>query len=142
MEQYCEYYSNLKCICIFIKPNFLQKGVQQMRIFLRKSKNNFKTVELAVISPGHYYTRQRKRNLMEASEGFVYDYNIDYVINQALSKTSSPCFHHSNWMLDKCKLKYLTKLLLSQYNCTAPWLLAFARYVYSVLFFVIYKERK
>ena len=128
MEQYCDFYYDLKCICTFIKPWFSQKGVQQIRIFLKKSNKISKKVKLAVISPGHYYGRQLKINGMDAWEGFEYKYNIVYVINQALSKTSSPCTHQSNWMLDKCKLKYLVNLLLSHYNCTVPWLLAFARY--------------
>ena len=127
LEQYCEYFITLKCFCIFIKPNFSKRGIQQMIISLKKPKNNFKEVKFAVIPPGKFYSRQRQRSRIAAGKGFEYDYNIDYSINQAISKTSSPCFHHSNWMLDKCKLKYLTNLLLSQYNCTAPWLLAFAR---------------
>ena len=127
MDHYCEYYYYFKCICIFIKPKFTKKGIQQIIISLKKSKNNFKRIKTAVISPGNFYSRQRKRNRVNVLEGFEYKYNIVYVINQALSKTSSPCFSQSNWMLDKCKLRYLTNLLLSRYNCTAPWLLAFAR---------------
>ena len=38
MEQYCEHY-RLKCICIFIKPNFIKKGIQEINISLKKSKN-------------------------------------------------------------------------------------------------------
>ena len=126
-EQYCEYYYHLKCICIFIKPNFIKKGIQDIKISLKKPRSDVKRIQIAVISPGHFYTRQRKRNVINAGEGFEYRYNVDHVNHQALSRTSSPCFHQSNWMLDKCKLKYLTNLFLAQYNCTAPWLLAFAR---------------
>ena len=100
----------------------------EIAILLKKSQNYyFRGNFIGAISPGNFYSRQRKRNRLNVLEGFEYKYNIDYIINQALSKTTSPCFHQSNWMLDKCKLKYLTNLLLSQYNCTAPWLLAFVR---------------
>ena len=68
MEQYCEYYYELKCICIFVEPDFSKKGIQLIRIILKKTKNNFKG--LYVISPGHFYTRQMKRNGLTAEEGF------------------------------------------------------------------------
>ena len=138
----CDYYEYLKCFCIALEREIYPHGVQGFTLIPKTDIRTF------VVAPGRFYDFSRKLTTIEIETNFSYEYVIDYNIYNLINLDNKPCRPELNWREDECKLTQvrwevmavpanpdhdvqLTALVSSQYNCTSPWFLYFARFLYN-----------
>jgi hypothetical protein len=110
----------LKCYCVKLKPEFAKNGLQE--IWIRFKKN----VVVSAIAPGNFYSRERKQARIRIERGYKYEYFLQHKIVHRLSGNEN-CTEDADWKTDDCKLGVINENITSTFNCTAPWLLFYAR---------------
>ena len=87
-----------------------------------------------IVSPGNYYSFQRKHAYLEFRKGFSYQFDLQNRIGNILTSQQSSCSAEMNWKVDNCKLSFINNKIMNSLNCTAPWLLQHARYSNKIVF--------
>ena len=118
----CDYYNHLRCNCMMISAETAPFGLQAVSIY---PKENCKMI---VSAPGRFYTPAQKKAKITFLAGHNYVYSIEQIVSKHLPIGLSPCNEELNWKEDECKLRILNDILIKRWNCTAPWLLRFARF--------------
>ena len=123
----CDYYEYLKCYCISLEHKIYPHGVQGFTLIPKIDISTF------VVAPGRFYDFSRKLTKIEIETNFSYEYVIDYNIYNLINLDNKPCKPELSWREDECKLTHLTDHVSSQYNCTSPWFLHFARFLNFII---------
>ena len=77
-----------------------------------------KNVVISAAAPGDLYSRERKQaSKQELSKG----------TNMNKLSGDDKCTEDINWKTDNCKQDYINQNITKMFNCTAPWLLSYAR---------------
>ena len=118
-----DYYYGLKKYCIGFSSYFASKGIQTINIYLNNNSR------ITIVAPENSYSFDRKMTTIKFRVGFEYRFLLHHTIVKSLASGSDQCTPDIAWGQDQCKSKYINNLMIDTYNCTAPWLLHFARYI-------------
>ena len=118
------YYYELKRICLTFPNDNFPFGIQSIVFYM----NNAENVAFSVTSPGNSFAIDRKPNRFRYAKGMA-EYAIEYTLRYSLNLDRDPCSEGASWKGDDCTLTMINNKILDTFNCTAPWLLSFARYL-------------
>ena len=122
---------------MFYSTSFYNNGIYKIRFKPRRS------MRMIVIPPGDFFARPRNLNEIDIAEDTLTYMHIEYSIHKSLEDPSK-CNKNMDWSQDTCRLQkesclqiitcniiktffQFNKNIFDSFNCTAPWLLNFAR---------------
>ena len=118
-----DYYYELKRYCVQFSHARFPYGIQKIDFVMKRSKN----VQFFITSPGNAFAEDRKSNEFVYAGGLL-KMSIEYTIGHSLSLDRDRCSEAASWMEDDCTLDIVNSKMMDKLNCTAPWLINFARY--------------
>ena len=119
-----DYFWELKRSCFVFPKDHFPFGIQSIYFYM----NNTKNAGFLVTSPGNAFAVDKKLNKFRYTKGMA-EYAIEYTLRYSLNLDRDPCSEEASWTGDDCSLKIINNKIMDTFNCTAPWLLFFARYL-------------
>ena len=119
-----DYYKNLRRTCFQFPSEMFPFGIQKIDFYMKNAQH----VEFFVTSPGNAFTQDNKFNTFKYSKGMA-EYGIEYTLRYSINMDKNPCSEEASWNQDNCTLGIINDKIMDTFNCTAPWLLSYARYL-------------
>ena len=118
-----DYYYNLKKSCLVFPHESFPFGIQDVYFYM----NTITNVAFFVTPPGNFFSLNTKPNKFTYSTGMAVN-AIEYTLHYSLNLDREPCSEAASWKRNDCVLTIINNKIIDAFNCTAPWLLNFARY--------------